>query len=117
MLTRRSFLSGVSLTFATPALVRASSLEYVPRVIVHAELDVCTGLYNIIENRHKVVGWIQPWEIAGLGLRSSREIYQAATSGVCELTRAFAQKQFNENRSLSGPSIKLTSLVPKTNHL
>lgn len=61
---RRTFIGGGALLLATPALVRAASLDYVPHHDYWAYEEISTGTFDIVRGDGVVAGWIKQRELS-----------------------------------------------------
>jgi hypothetical protein len=80
LLTPRTVLFGMSSLLAAPALVRATSLDYVPRHKYYAYEQIGTGVYDVIRGDGQVIGWLTQRELRLLPDRSHRALLAAASA-------------------------------------
>lgn len=78
MLTRRTMLIGMSSLLAAPALVRAASLDFVPYHKYFAHEQIGTGVYDVIRDDGRVIGWLTQRDLRLLPDRTHKTLLEAA---------------------------------------
>lgn len=107
---RRGFIAGTTAAlFTAPAIVRAASLDYVPRHRYYVFVYPENALLDFVRDDGRLVGWLQPWEIRVDAPRSPQQLLSLAMEGVSEQTRQTAEEMFYAEEIYCNPSLSLAA--------
>ena len=80
--TRRGLILGGAALILAPAIVRASSLDFIPRHRYFAMVPVSAGhCFDIVRDDGHLIGWLGTQDLRRMGTISTQEILGVASDG------------------------------------